>query len=434
MPIKLKTNVFRYKDPLTGNYHATNALLDSWESEAVDSMRECIKILFGFHPGEDYSISEAANIVKAGVAPAVFTPGDQFAPKWSNGQTEYVMNMDVVRVGTVLNQYGAERPGMELQSHYTVTNIQFDAAEAIWYCRVPLPAGTYYFTFGTNWGSNVHSGDVYHFTLTQAVPIGGQVVIAKADNIYDWSPHNTAPANWRVYTFSSATSVTPIETVTIATGASGENLGTLSGDTAPGNSGLNNLYRAGCGYTRWSQSGVRQWLNSDAGIGEWWTPQNVYDRPPVMYTSMPGFLSGLDPELRAVIAPTRHTTALNQVFDSSDGATEETTDIVYLQAVVNEYIQPRVDIPEGVAWDYWKERLGVSQPLPMGTGTDAQNANLARYNIANHTAKSHVLYRSAFMTDGFSIDVNYNLGSGASYVWGGKASDRLSVTPCVTIL
>lgn len=38
---------------------------------------------------------------------------------------------------------------------------------------------------------------------------------------------------------------------------------------------------------------MRQWLNSDKGVGEWWTPQNDYDRCPDQLATKAGFLTGL---------------------------------------------------------------------------------------------------------------------------------------------
>lgn len=295
-------------------------------------------------------------------------------------------------------------PALWLQSHWALNAVQFDASEAIWYCKTALSAGTYHFTIGTNWGSHCVAGKVYEFTLTQDLPVGGQIVIGTNSGFYTWGAPDVAPANWRVYTFSSATSITPIETVTLTEGNGGTDLGSLSSSTVYANEGdaLNNLQRAGYGYNRWSQSGIRQWLNSDADAGKWWTPQNVYDRPPQQLATLRGFLAGLPSDFRAAIKKTKVVTALNTVTDGGIGTSEVTWDYFFLPSLEQEYIAPQLSGVEGTYWPYWKERLGLS--APQAHGAAGANPTHIRYAVENHSSAQYCRLRSAFR-------------GGASHAW-----------------
>ena len=393
---------------------------------------QCLKILFGFHKGEDVTFEQLQTIVAMGLGPDMYDIGDQISTTWNDGSANHTLDMDIASMANAVRGDGATKPAMVLQSHYGIGGLQFDASEAIWYCSSALAAGQYCFSFAEAWGSNIAAGDAYRFTLTKQVPIGGQIVIGVNNNIYNWNPLANAPQNWRVYTFSSATSVTPIETVTLTSGTGGTNLGALSKNTRYGSSGLNNLERAGVGYPRWSQSGLRQWLNSDAAAGAWWQPQNVYDRPPQHYTTMPGFLHGLDADVINAIMPVQNVCALNPITDIDIGTSETVVDRVFIPAAVNEYVEPRNSIAEGEAWPIWVQRIGTEQPIPMSKTITTDSSKLDRYLLTNHSTKIRTYYRSSWIDDVGSICIVYNNSNG-SWVWGTQTSAVNGATPCFVI-
>lgn len=331
-------------------------------------------------------------IVRNGDAENVFNIGDQIIETWNNGTTDLELPFDIVHIGTAINADGDIVPALYLQAHWALPGVQFDGNEAFYYCDEGLAAGTYNVTMGNNWGTNVVANKVYQFTLTEAVPAGGQLVFTTASSTTGALP-DQAPANWRVRSYASQTSTTHLEIVEVTEGNDGTSLGTLSSSTKFGTTGLNNMQRASYGYNRWSQSGIRQWLNSAAAVGEWWTPKNVYDRPPEQLTTMRGFMAGLDEGFLSVLQPVRVTTALNTVSDSEIGASEITTDLFSLPSLEQEYVVPQASGVEGEAWDYWRQRLGGTSP--QGTGSDHANANHIRYAIENHTSSQHVRLRSA---------------------------------------
>lgn len=326
------------------------------------------------------------------------------------------IDMDVVSFENAVDANDETKLAMWLESHWALTGIQFDASEAIWACAEALPAGTYYFTIGTNWGTHCVKDKVYQFTLASDVPVGGQICIANGTNFYTWGAPDVAPSSWKVYTFSGPKSVTPIEgplTLTDVTGETltGTSLGTLSSTAIYSTTGgvLNNLQRAAYGYDRWGQSAIRQQLNSDKGINAWWEPQNPFDRPPQQLATVPGFLYGLDKDFLNVVQPVKVKTALNTVTDSVAGSPligadnientgtaqnpvliETTIDRFFCASLQQEYIAPQLNNAEGTAWPYWIERLGGKQHAQYDTRTEH-----IRYAVENHTSAQYCRLRSA---------------------------------------
>lgn len=73
------------------------------------------------------------------------------------------------------------------------------------------------------------------------------------------------------------------------------------------------------GNNRWAYSNIRQWLNSEATTGEWYTPQHEYDVAPV-YKTWAGFLNLFtDAEKDAIVLRTNIC-----ILDKNDGGGTET--------------------------------------------------------------------------------------------------------------
>lgn len=340
------------------------------------------------------SYADIANIVKSGLAQEFFEIGDQIVTKFTKGTTEYDCPWDVVAFRDVELEDGSTVHGMVIQMHYaSLDGVQFDQNEAFYVVTdSPLVAGTYYITMGNAWGSNVVANKTYHFTLTQDVPVGGQLQIgtatAETSNLPD-----TAPANWRVRVYASADTATPTEILTMTEGASGTSLGTLSSSTKYGVSGMNNMQRAGYGYNRWGQSALRQYLNSDATENDWWTPQNPYDRVPNQLATIKAFKQGLPSAFVDIIKPVKVVTALNTVSDSEIGTTETTYDAFFPASLEEEYIVPQLSGVEGAYFPYWKNTLELDSPQAQGAA--GTNANHIRFALENHSSAQTCRLRSA---------------------------------------
>lgn len=341
-------------------------------------------------------------------------------------------DMDVVTMQDAENAQGETVPALWLESHWALTGVQFDASEAIWACVEALPAGTYHFTIGQNWGTHCIKDKVYQFTLEHEVPVGGQIVIGNGNNFYTWGAPDVNPSNWKANTFSGPKSVTPIDgPVDLTEGSGGTDLGTISTTTKYSATGgvLNNLQRAAYGYGRWSQCAVRQYLNSAAGVGEWWEPQNPFDRPPQQLATMRGFMAGLPSDFIAAVQPVKVVTALNMVTDSDIGTTETTYDRFFIASLEQEYIAPQLANVEGPYWPYWKERLGLSSPQPQGSA--GTNPRHIRYAVGNHASAQYVRLRSAFRGSAYSTW--FVTTSGFAYGYYGYAAYAHRLAPACVI-
>lgn len=361
------------------------------------TLREGVDLLHVLVRGQVFdSWGQIQELVKRGLAQQYFKIGDQIEIDWTKGDTVHKLPFDVVSFDPVLKEGTSDPvPGLWLESHYAMDGVQFDASEAIYVTDVALPAGTYNFTIGTNWGTHCVAGKVYQFTTTQEIPAGGQIMVGRNNEWYTWGAPDQAPANWRVHTFASNADTTPLESnLTLTEGSGGTALGSLSSTVKYSESGINNLQRAGYGYNRWSMSAMRQYLNSADAKGGWWTPKNPFDRAPQQLASLDGFMSGFDAEFLKALGKVKVTTALNTISDTDIGASEDTYDTFFLASLEQEYIVPQAAGVEGAYWPYWKERLGLNSPQVWYDA--GRNDNHIRYAYDARTSARTCRLRSAF--------------------------------------
>lgn len=347
-------------------------------------------------------MSSIAKIVRDGYGSVLMDIGDQLNIDWTDGSKSYNVPHDIVHFADVDLKNGDKVPGMYIQWHFcSPFGVQFDAAEAFYYAETELAAGTYNIIVGDNWGTNCKKNEQYQFTLSKPVPKGGQIA-----GFY--SMPDKAPSEWTVQTFTDAKITTPIETVKPTAGSNGTNLGTMS---FTGDGKLNSLQRVAYGYNRWSQSAIRQYLNSAKAAGQWWEPQHKWDRPPAELASKPGFLSGYSDDFLNAIKPVRVRTALNTVTDAAVGTYEDTYDKIFLASLEQEFITPQASGIEGEAWDYWKQAVERSTPTPWYK-TFAEGGHPITYGIDGKTSAQYVRLRSAYR-------------GGANYTWSVSASGNV---------
>lgn len=340
------------------------------------------------------TLNEIHEIVRAGEAENVFSIGDQIHVNYNNGTTDYVLPFDIVHFDDVVLQDAETVPGMFLQSHYAMQPVAFDGNEAFYIdydgsTFADLPAGTYHFTMGNSWGSNVVSGKVYQFTTTET---GKIFQFGTATSTIGGLPDQN-PANWRVLVFADQNTLTPLERVTLTEGSDGTDLGTLSSSTKYSTTGMNNMQRASYGYGRYGHSAMEQWLNSSANAGAWWTPKNPFDRPPDQLATLQGFMKGFDEAFLNILKPVRVRTALNSTSDSELGTYEDVYDTFFPASLEEEYIVPQLSGVEGDYWEYWKRRLGLSSLQVQGAA--GTNAAHIRYAYDAKTSAQTCRLRSA---------------------------------------
>lgn len=350
-------------------------------------------------------MSSIAKIVRDGYGSVLMDIGDQLNIDWTDGSKSYNVPHDIVHFADVDLKNGDKVPGMYIQWHFcSPFGVQFDAAEAFYYAETELAAGTYNIIVGDNWGTNCKKNEQYQFTLSKPVPKGGQIA-----GFY--SMPDKAPSEWTVQTFTDAKSTTPIETVKPTAGSNGTNLGTLS---FAGDGKLNSLQRVAYGYNRWSQSAIRQYLNSAKAASQWWEPQHKWDRPPAELASKPGFLSGYSDDFLNAIKPVRVRTALNTVTDAAVGTYEDTYDKIFLASLEQEFITPQASGVEGEAWDYWKQAVERSTPTPWYK-TFAEGGHPITYGIDGKTSAQNVRLRSAYRGGANNTWIVYASGGVNSY-------------------
>lgn len=263
--------------------------------------------------------------------------------------------------------------GMILQSEKLLYNLQFDEREAFYYAPDGLAAGTYHFLLGAHTWYAADVNKSFQFTLTQAVPAGGQLVFVQS--------YNATLAGGQIKTFASESSTTVIETVTMSEGSGGTDLGTLD-NTFNGN--FNCCQRALMGSNRWSTSAIRQHLNSAKVAGQVWTPQTNFDRPPSWVTSTAGFMHGLDPEFVKICADVDLLTALNTVCDTS--STEGSAGTGYETTVDKYFLPSRPEVfggsdntsDKGDTWQYYS----ANSDVPGGSGNSGNDSNRIKVNTS----------------------------------------------------
>ena len=227
-------------------------------------------------------------------------------------------------------------------------------------------------------------------------------MVSKNADFWTWGAPDVAPTSWKVHTFASNAATTPLEqNLAVTEGSDGTALGSLTSTAKYATSGINNLQRAGYGYNRWAQSANRQYYNSAAGTGAWWTPQNPFDRAPQQLSTVRGFMAGFEEEFLNIIKPVKTVTALNTVSDTDIGATEITYDTFFLPSLEQEYIAPQLSGQEGAYWEYWKQRLGLTSP--QGWYDANKNAAHIRYAYDAKTSAQSCRLRSCHRGTAHSV-------------------------------
>lgn len=330
------------------------------------------------------SWTKIRNLRKSGLAEKVLAVGDIIDDTWTDvaAPKEYPYQWHVADFQPVELQNGDTEASVLVQAHWAHPfGVQFSHQRAFLACPDGLPVGSYYFTIESAWGNNVKAGDIVCFKTTKVVPAGGRVSGC-------YGAPDQAKANWRIYTYS-ADGKTQIETITptFAKTDSATNLGTQHLNKHEGN--LNSTQEMAYGWNRWKTSALRQYLNSEAAKGAWWTAQDEWDVAPDELKDKAGFLSGCSADFLSALQVVKVTTFANTV---NDGGGEDTTyDRVFIPSMEQMYCAPQIK-GEGTYLEYWKQRSGATAPLAQW-GT---YPNIITYAVENHTSPQNMRLRSAY--------------------------------------
>jgi hypothetical protein len=398
-------------------------LLDSTGQALLDEMKiqsgHLAMIAEGSRTQVYSSMRQIADLVRGGDVARntkMFPIGDQIIMPWKDmddsvhntDETAYQVAWDIVHHGEVELRDGSIVPGMFIQMHLcSAYGVQLSHQQAFMNCPEGLAAGTYHVTFGAKWGSKgADAGTTWQFTLTQDVPAGGRI------SGFEGLP-DQEPANWRIKTWATPDSADPIETVTVTSGDSGMDLGTMQ-YASVGEDGLNSMQATGYGHNRWSTSALRQYLNKSGA--NWWVSQEDFDIRPDQYAKQ-GFMTGFDAEFLNAIKPVKVTTALNTVEGFTD-ATEDTFDTFFLPSLQQMNVSPQLANVEGDVFEYWRSRLGKNTYV----GTGSSNVfDAFKIPALNSNSAQTVRLRSAYRGNAHNTwivtssgYVNYNTASAAS--------------------
>lgn len=266
------------------------------------------------------------NAVRLGLGAKLFPVGYEFTTE--DATTGAVITWVVRDHDKHTAANGKLAHSMTLEAKYVYSNsvgtyltLVFDEYEALYYAAEEIPAGTYNFTWNYATGSMVNG--TYQFTLTKAVPAGGQIVLGTNSS-------STAITGCKIATYATVAATAAIESgIVVTEGSEGTSLGTIAATSATSEN-LNCAQRIMWGSNNYAQSAARQWLNSDAAAGSVWTPTNKFDRAPSWATSKAGFMKGLPADFLAAVQPAAIPCRTNSVFEvnSLDG-TEFTVNKVY---------------------------------------------------------------------------------------------------------
>ena len=299
---------------------ATGATITVTDREGVETSVH-IDTLTAVNTWEDIK-----NAVRLGLGAKLFPVGYEFTTK--DATTGAVITWVVRDHDKHAATNGKLTHSMTLEAKYVYSNsagtyltLVFDAYEALYYAAEEIPAGTYNFTW--NYASGNMVNGTYQFTLTKAVPAGGQIVLGTNSN-------STAITGCKIATYATVAATAAIESgIVVTEGSEGTSLGTIAATSATSEN-LNCAQRIIWGSNNYAQSAARQWLNSDAAAGSVWTPTNKFDRAPSWATSKAGFMKGLPADFLAAVQPAAIPCRTNSVFEvnSLDG-TEFTVNKVY---------------------------------------------------------------------------------------------------------
>lgn len=216
------------------------------------------------------SWADVQSLVRAGNARAYFPVGTQFSTLWDGVER----TLEVIGIDHDTPTDTAYTHSLTLQFKDCLQNAQYSAPQALFNAVEGLDAGSYTFI-------NSNDSLPYTFTLTQAVPSGGVIVITS------WG----SPYKPLVIKTMQADRLTNIETGVAVTQDSG---GTA---LAP----VNLTPRCRYGANLYIESGIRHFLN-DNSDSYLWAAQGLYDMPST-YGAGGGFLKRLDADFASVIGP-----------------------------------------------------------------------------------------------------------------------------------
>lgn len=207
-----------------------------------------------------------------------------------------------------------DRPTLTIQTKYCISvgagtsaaSFQYDRPEAFVKIAEAIEAGSVCKFTATNYGG--WTAGVYHFTATDAIPVGAVLCLSGYQNTALTS------LNVQVYANQKATSASASYAISSGDGDATVDLGAW--ETA----GHNHPQRISYGSNNEADSNIFQFLNGDSGnayMDSIWVPKSDFDMMCTSYTSLKGFLGGFPDDFRECLGLCAIHNITNTVYEEA---------------------------------------------------------------------------------------------------------------------
>jgi hypothetical protein len=175
-------------------------------------------------------------------------------------------------------------------------------------------------------------------------------------------------------------------------------------------------------------SAYRQWLNSSATAGNWWTAQHEYDAASSQASTVNGFMHGLPAGFMAMLKPVKVETVRNYRDPDTAQASgtyeyDTTYDTFWLPSTEEEYTTANdPNHQEGYAWQYWKNVL-TGPALEINESLPQQNYESAE---VTHAIKAHRRFALNNQSTAFVVRLRSCGRSNSYVVWYVSAAGLVS--------
>ena len=265
-------------------------------------------------------------------------------------------------------------------------------------------------------------------TASTLYPIGDQVVVTYTDPV----DNNEYELPWDIVSYRNVTTQDGVSHPAMILQAHYAIPSTITVQFDGPEPDSSDSNRKRYGNNRYMYSAVRQWLNSDADAGEWWTAQHSSDRDPGSLKYLRGFLKCIPASMASALQPVKVKTATA----NADGNVVDTTyDKVWLPSKEELYsvvdtsnTSVNISGVEGPYWEYWKTRIGTNSPA--ADNDSSVNAKRITYEVDNTSAASYVWLRSAYRNRSYYV---WFLSTSGTLITNSNVSGSFQVAPACAI-
>ena len=206
-------------------------------------------------------------------------------------------------------------------------------------------------------------------------------------------------------------------------------------------------YRTQAGNNNWAVSNIRQWLNSDAAAGQWYSAQHTYDAPPTIsnlytgisgttdYTAKSGFLHYFTEEQKSFLQDFTLTLAKCSV---DGGGSQIVTQKVFLPTLTQMGFGNNNGVSEGFIFDKFVDnnnssRIMTTHPklaenVPFINASEVGSINIANAPwtyILSSMSETDTKYRGGITYRITETGLSYNSSNCYNFTYG--------IAPCICL-